>query len=331
MKVLTSGRFIKRSVLICKKEQFYQLIKAMKEADPNHKIVGFFNTEKDDLAEIDPNVQVIKSIDELEYFMQTNGVYELIIAPDSNVHKLYAKLLEFIENGVLVKDYLHAYEQLFNKIPVELIEKDFYRYFPFSRSNYNKLYLFFVRMGEIIFSAVGLMGIMLILPFILILNVFANKGVLFYTQERVGKNGKPFNIIKLRTMVKDAEKDGAVFAQKNDMRITPFGRFLRRSRIDELPQLINVLKGEMSVIGPRPERAYFVEKITDVMPLYPTRHAIKPGLTGWAQINYKYGDSIEDSIEKLKYDLFYIKRRNVFIDINIVVKTIGTIIFYKGR
>src|SRR5690606_9218577 len=126
------------------------------------------------------------------------------------------------------------------KIPVDLIEKDFYRHFLFSRSNSNKLYLLMVRIGEIIFSIVGLIGFLVILPFILLGNVVANKGPLFYTQERVGLNGRAFKIIKLRTMIKNAEKDGAVFAQKRDMRITPFGRFLRKSRIDELPQLIKI-------------------------------------------------------------------------------------------
>ncbi|MFA5556722.1 MAG: sugar transferase [Flavobacteriaceae bacterium] len=332
MKFLTSSRFVKKTVLICRKEQFYQLREAIQKADPNHRIVGILDTENEDLSDITDNeVTILKNIDELEEFMFSNGIRELMISPDSDIRKMHAKLLQLIENGIFIKDYLYAYEQLFNKVPIDLIEKDFYRYFPFSRSNHNKLYLFAVRAGEVVFSVVGLIGMILLLPFILIINAVGNKGPLFYTQERIGRNGRPFSIIKFRSMVKDAEKNGAVFAQKNDMRITPFGRFLRKTRIDEVPQLLNVLKGEMSVIGPRPERAYFVEQITEKMPFYPARHAIKPGLTGWAQINYKYGDSIEDSIEKLKYDLFYIKRRSVFLDINIVVKTIGTVLFYRGQ
>lgn len=332
MKYLASSRFVKKTVLICRKEQFYQLKDAIQKADPNHKIVGILDTDNEDSSDIkDEEVTVFKNIDELEEYMFTHGVRELMISPNSDIRKMHAKLLQLMENGIFIKDYLYAYEQLFNKIPIDLIEKDFYRYFPFSRTNHNKLYLFAVRAGEIIFSVIGLVGMLLILPFILIVNAIANRGPLFYTQERIGKNGKPFKIIKFRSMVKDAEKNGAVFAQKNDMRVTPFGRFLRKTRIDEIPQLLNVLKGEMSVIGPRPERAVFVEQITEKMPFYPARHAIKPGLTGWAQINYKYGDSIEDSIEKLKYDLFYIKRRSVFLDINIIVKTIGTILFYRGQ
>jgi lipopolysaccharide/colanic/teichoic acid biosynthesis glycosyltransferase len=170
-----------------------------------------------------------------------------------------------------------------------------------------------------------------LLPVILIGNLIGNRGNLFYTQKRVGKNGVVFDILKFRTMVRNAEKQGAVFTTTNDSRITPFGKFLRKTRIDEFPQFINILKGDMGVIGPRPERPVFVEKIAEVMPFYETRHVIKPGLTGWAQVNYSYGDSIEDSLVKLQYDLYYIKHRSIFLDINIIVKTFSTVLFYRGQ
>ena len=137
--------------------------------------------------------------------------------------------------------------------------------------------------------------------------------------------------MKFRTMVKNAEKDGAVFATSNDTRITPFGKILRKSRIDEFPQFINILKGDMAVIGPRPERPIFVKEIAEVMPFYETRHVIKPGLTGWAQVNYSYGETIDDSLIKLQYDLYYIKHRSLFLDFNIIFKTLSTILFYRGQ
>jgi len=333
LSVFTAPRFTKKSIIICKGKKFDKLVSSLEQGNPYYKIIGFFDTESDSNIEHPSNqhIQKFKSILEIEDFVKQNRIHEIIIGPNTNIGFIHAELLKLMEIGISIKDYSHTYESSFYKIPVDLIEKDFYRHFLFSRSNNNKLYLLVVRMGEIIFSIVGILGFLLILPFILIGNLFGNKGSLFYTQERVGRNGKIFNIIKLRTMIKYAEKDGAVFAQKRDMRITPFGRFLRKSRIDELPQLINVLKGEMAVIGPRPERAYFVNQISEKMSLYSARHAVKPGLTGWAQINYKYGDSIEDSVEKLKYDLFYIKHRGVFLDANIVVKTIGTVLFYRGQ
>ncbi len=132
-------------------------------------------------------------------------------------------------------------------------------------------------------------------------------------------------------MVKDAEKNGAQFADKNDLRVTKFGRFLRRSRFDEIPQFINVIKGEMSVIGPRPERPVFVEDLSKTIPFYEVRHLVKPGVTGWAQVNAKYGMTVEDALEKLQYDLYYIKKRSLFLDITIVIKTLSTIIFFRGQ
>ena len=132
-------------------------------------------------------------------------------------------------------------------------------------------------------------------------------------------------------MGKNAETNGAVFASLNDVRITPFGKFLRKSRIDEFPQFYNILKNEMGVIGPRPERPVFVAEIAKMMPFYETRHVLKPGLTGWAQVNYSYGETIEDSLIKLQYDLYYIKHRSLFLDVNIMLKTISTVVFYRGQ
>ena len=132
-------------------------------------------------------------------------------------------------------------------------------------------------------------------------------------------------------MICDAETNGAVFTTVNDSRITFFGKFLRKSRIDEIPQFINILKGDMAVIGPRPERPFFVKEIAEVMPFYETRHIIKPGLTGWAQVNYSYGDTIDSSLIKLQYDLYYIKHRSVFLDLDIAFKTITTVLFYRGQ
>jgi lipopolysaccharide/colanic/teichoic acid biosynthesis glycosyltransferase len=184
---------------------------------------------------------------------------------------------------------------------------------------------------EIVISVIGLTIGLVIVPLILIGNLLGNKGSFFYTQERIGQNGIVFNILKLRTMVKNAESNGAVFTTINDSRITAFGKFLRKSRIDEIPQFYNILKGEMGVIGPRPERPVFVNEIAEVMPFYETRHVIKPGLTGWAQVNYSYGETIDDSLIKLQYDLYYIKHRSIFLDINIVIKTISTVLFYRGQ
>ena len=172
---------------------------------------------------------------------------------------------------------------------------------------------------------------LLVIPFIFIGNSIGNKGPLFYTQERIGRNSTLFTIYKFRTMVVSAEEKGAKWATKNDDRVTIFGKFLRRSRLDEIPQFINVFKGEMSIIGPRPERPFFVAELSRSIPFYETRHIIKPGLTGWAQVKARYGGSVEESLIKLQYDLYYIKHRSPFLDLKILFKTLSTVLYYRGQ
>ena len=266
--------------------------------------------------------------------VQDSKVSEIVVASpwDGGMTvKLYNTLIDLLEKGVSIREYTQVYEEITHRVPVQHVDKDFYRYFPFSRSNQNKLYLFFHRILDLLFSLIGLAFGLLISPIILIGNLIGNRGPLFYTQTRVGKNGEHFNIYKLRSMVVDAEKHGAQFAGKRDSRVTKFGRFLRRSRFDEIPQFINVIKGDMSVIGPRPERPVFVKQLSESIPFYEVRHLVKPGVTGWAQVTAKYGASQEDALEKLQYDLYYIKHRSLFLDISIVFKTLSTIIFFRGQ
>jgi lipopolysaccharide/colanic/teichoic acid biosynthesis glycosyltransferase len=261
-------------------------------------------------------------------------VAEVLVASynsETIIQDIYHDLITLLEKGFTIREYTQVYEEITYRVPIQFVGKDFYKYFPFSRSNQNTLYLFFHRLFDVIFSVSGLVFGILILPLILIGNLIGNRGPLFYIQERIGKNGKPFKIVKLRSMVINAEANGAKWAQKNDLRVTAFGRFLRRSRIDEIPQFINVLKGDMSIIGPRPERPFFVNELSRVIPFYETRNIIKPGLTGWAQVNTRYGSSVDDSLTKLQYDLYYIKHRSLFLDINIIVKTLSTILYYRGQ
>jgi sugar transferase (PEP-CTERM system associated) len=158
-----------------------------------------------------------------------------------------------------------------------------------------------------------------------------SKGPVLYRQERVGSNSRTFHVAKFRSMRTDAEKDGKpVWAMAQDSRVTRVGNFIRRVRIDELPQLFNVLKGEMSLVGPRPERPYFVEQLTQEIPYYAVRHSIKPGVTGWAQVKYSYGSTIEDSQEKLQYDLYYVKNHSLFLDFVILFETVGVVLTGKG-
>ena len=184
---------------------------------------------------------------------------------------------------------------------------------------------------DLIFAVIGLGIVMPFIPVISLLIKIDSHGPVFFKQKRVGEREKEFVLYKFRTMRKDAEsKTGAVWAQENDPRITRVGKFLRKSRIDEIPQLFNVLKGEMSFIGPRPERPEMIRKLEEVIPFYSERHTLKPGITGWAQVKHSYGASVEDALEKLRYDLFYIKHSSLFLDLLIVLETIKVVLFGRG-
>jgi len=181
---------------------------------------------------------------------------------------------------------------------------------------------------------VSLAMLILFLPVIIVTAIsikIGSAGSIIFSQERTGKNKKPYMLYKFRSMVEDAEKQsGPVWASDNDKRITRVGRILRKWRIDEIPQLWNVLKGDMSIVGPRPEREFFVNKLEEIIPYYGERFSVKPGLTGWAQVCYSYGSSVDDAIEKLNYDLFYIKNMSVFMDLMIILRTIKIVLFGKG-
>jgi len=188
------------------------------------------------------------------------------------------------------------------------------------------------RLLDVVLGTLGLMIGLPILALVALAVRLTSSGPVFYHQRRVGLHGRIFTVHKFRTMREDAEaKTGPVWAsKKGDPRVTPIGRFLRRSRLDELPQLWNVLKGEMSVVGPRPERPEFVTDLTRDIPYYGQRHVVRPGLTGWAQVRYTYGASAEDALQKLQYDLYYIKNLSIALDLYIIFETIRTVILRKG-
>ncbi len=332
--LIESPRFYKRVLLVGEITNIDGLVNALVTSDPNYKIVGFINSE----ASTEESVK-FKGLKEFEAnafldIIDKEKISEVLVASfnsESIIAEVYHDLMLLLERGFKIREYTQVYEELLYRVPIQFVGKDFYKYFPFSRSNENKLYIFFQRTFDIIIAIIGLIAGLFLTPFILIGNMIGNKGPLFYTQDRVGRNSKSFRIIKLRTMTINAEKDGVKWAQKDDKRVTAFGRFLRRSRLDEFPQFYNVLKGEMSIIGPRPERPFFVNELSRIIPFYQTRHIIKPGLTGWAQVKTSYGSTIEDSLTKLQYDLYYIKHRSVFLDFNIAIKTLSTILYYRGQ
>lgn len=332
--LISSPRFYKRVLVVGDSFDIKLIAESLQKSDPNYFIVGYINTDQGFKTEFERTDLLRFEVEELQQAIKEQHINEVVVASAYQkglMLSLYTQLSELLKKGFPIRDYTQVYEEVTRRIPVQNVDKDFYRYFPFSRSNQNKFYIFVFRIFDIIVSVIGIIFGILISPVILVGNIFANRGKLFYKQERVGKNGRVFNIFKLRTMNKDAEASGPQYAQRDDYRVTRFGRFLRRSRLDEIPQFYNVLKGDMSLIGPRPERPVFVKELSELIPFYETRHIIKPGLTGWAQVMANYGDCYDDSLEKLQYDLYYIKHRGIFLDLSILLKTLSTVIFFRGQ
>ena len=326
---INSPIFKKNIILVANGELFESIEHDLSKADSNYKVKYFINTNRETFI---TNSSKETSSDKLKELVN-DGINEIVVTRDSKFSSsdLYNDLLDLFNQGYTIKEYSQVYEDLSDRIYLSFEDKELYKQFPFSKHSNKPLYRLTHRLFDIITGLLGIVALLMLLPFIALINSMANRGPLFYTQERVGKSGEIFKIFKLRSMVVDAEKNGAVWADKNDTRVTKFGKFLRKTRLDEFPQFFNILKGEMSVIGPRPERPVFVEKLSNEIAFYPTRHIIKPGLTGWAQVNTSYGASVSESLLKLQYDLYYIKHRNIFLDLNIVIKTLSTVIFFRGQ
>jgi exopolysaccharide biosynthesis polyprenyl glycosylphosphotransferase len=267
-------------------------------------------------------IKHFKNINEvnLDYSKAKN----VIIILDKSEDTLDNNIITFYKNGVDIIDTARAYEKYLYKIPVDYIDISFIIENVHIGKNY--LYTYIIRAINVIFS---LLVLVFTSPLLIISSIFIylhDKGPIFYTQERVGLNGKVFKLIKLRSMIIDSEKNGAMWCTgQNDSRVTPIGRIIRKLHIDEIPQMINILKGDISLVGPRPERPEFVNILSEQIPYYSLRHIVRPGFTGWAQIKYRYANTVEDSKEKFEYDLYYIKNRNVFLDLEIISKTIRII------
>jgi len=333
--LISSPRFYKRVLLIGDEGELDLMVPALQKSDPNYVIVGYINTSgKDKLPQYKALLQFNTA--KLPAIIKQHQINEIVVA-SSDAHKneasvaLLKQLNNLLIKGFPIKDYTQVYEEITHRVPVHHLGTNFYKYFLFSRNNHNKFYIFFHRVTDVFLGILGLMVCAAVIPFIYVGNLIGNRGRLFYTQTRVGKNAKLFKIIKFRTMAENSELNGPQWSGKGDTRIRGFGKFMRRARLDEFPQFYNVLKGEMSIIGPRPERPVFVEKLSKIIPFYKTRHIIKPGLTGWAQVKGDYGSSNADSLEKLQYDLYYIKHRGLFLDIDILVKTFSTVLFFRGQ
>ncbi len=257
-------------------------------------------------------------------------IKKVIIAVTHDRHDhLLDQIIQCQENDVEVLEMLDFYSDLTKKIPIHHSSKHWL--VPNLAKPKNDFYHYYFIFWNYLFTTIVLVSLLLPLGSVLALLIkLTSKGNVFYKQKRVGLNGKEFILYKFRTMVKDASKLGEAWTLKNDNRITPVGRWLRKYRLDELPQLINILKGEMSLIGPRPEAVELVAKFKKEIPFYEYRYLVKPGISGWAQVNFENTCSVEGAFEKLQYDLYWIKNKNIFLDLLIFFKSIKVIVTRFG-
>jgi sugar transferase (PEP-CTERM system associated) len=265
----------------------------------------------------------------LSGFVHHHCVDEIVVATLEDHHGSVWDLLECRTTGVKVIDFLTFWERETGRIDLDAIEPSWLVYSGGFRTNLLRRIV--QRSLDILVSVLGLITASPLMPIVALLIKLDSPGPILYRQERVGKDGQPFQIVKFRSMCADAEQDRTPrWAEAKDPRTTRIGGILRRTRIDEIPQLLNVLKGEMSLVGPRPERPAFVSSFERQIPFYEVRHSVRPGITGWAQINYEYAASLEDTKRKLEYDLFYVKNHSVFLDLAIMLQTLRIILWQQG-
>lgn len=297
--------------------------------DIGFKIIGFITNNPERIGEKLLNPSIVGDQSQIVDIAIREKVARIIVALDERRGRFpEAELLECKMKGIAIEEGIEFYEHLTGKLQVESLRPSSLIFSDGFRKP--KLTMWMKRFIGFNFSLIGLI---LLSPLILIISILIkidSRGPVFYRQERAGERGKIFKLLKFRSMVENAETNGPVWAEQDDNRVTRIGRWMRKWRFDEIPQMLNVLKGDMSFVGPRPERSFFVEQLRKEIPFYDQRFYVKPGITGWAQIKYRYGASKDDALEKLKYDLYYIKNLSSLFDMIIIFETVKVVLFGKG-
>ncbi len=303
----------------------------LERRDAGYRIVGFIAEDFETIKEKLPEAQNLGTIDSFENIVQKKKIDRIIISTQDRRGNFPTETLlrMSLENSVNIEECTSFFERLTGKVHLDMLRPSWLIFN--GRSRDTQLITILREVGH---RCLGVIGLIILFPIALVTAILIkldSKGEVFYRQERVGKNGHIFEVLKFRSMKTDAEADGKpVWAISGDDRTTRVGRVIRKIRVDEIPQFWNIIKGEMSFVGPRPERPHFVSQLAEEIPFYEHRHLVAPGLTGWAQIKYPYGSSVEDARQKLQYDLYYIKNQSLVLDIIIVLGTVKTVLFGKG-
>jgi sugar transferase (PEP-CTERM system associated) len=302
----------------------------LRAADPHAQIVGYFAGPNEEQSEV-PRTEMIAARGTLTETARSLGVDEIVVALSERRggSMPLRQLLDCKLYGIRVVDIATYFEKTLAQIKISHVNAGWLIFG--DGFNQGVLRTAVKRIFDIVFSSVILVLTLPVMAVTALVIKLESSGAVLYRQERVGLNGAIFNVVKFRSMRSDAEKDGKPrWATLNDDRVTRVGKFIRKVRIDELPQLFNVLRGEMSLVGPRPERQFFVDDLISKIPYFAVRHSVKPGVTGWAQVRYEYGSTVEDSVEKLQYDLYYVKNHTLFLDLLILLETVAVVLTGKG-
>ena len=334
IRIFTAPMFMRRVLIIGAGRGGTTLVHVVKEIWPQpFFLVGLIDDCKEKIgAQID-GYTVLGDSQKVLSIIEKEHVTDLICAISGEMSpELFQMLLSAEERGIEVTTMPVIYEELLRRVPIFLLQSDWILRSFLDQTHTGGFYEMTKRLMDIAGGLFGVICTIILFPFIA-LATFIDTGLpIFYLQNRLTRNGKIYRIIKFRTMCKDAEKDGkARPASENDSRVTRVGRVLRKSHLDELPQFINVMVGDMSLVGPRAERPEIIEELQNKVPFYRARLLVKPGLTGWAQINYGYASGAEANAVKLEYDLYYIKHRNILLDFTIILRTLGTVVGFRGQ
>jgi len=332
--VFTAPQFMRRVLLVGGGTSGQAFLRILNELNiKTLALIGIIDDDHRKLGTFVEGIQVIGNSEHLPQLIIENQVSDIIVAITGELQPgMFQSLVEAHEDGIEVVQMPTAYEELLGRVPIRSLEANWIIRSFLDESRVSGFYQVGKRVLDILGSLLGILIMVILLPFIALFMLIDDGWPVFYAQTRSGRAGQTYRIIKFRTMRRDAEADGyPQWAREDDERATKVGRLLRRTHVDELPQFFNVLRGDMSLVGPRAERPELVDYFAKYIPFYRARLMVKPGITGWAQVNYGYASTIDETVVKLEYDLFYIKRRSIMMDFLILIRTPPTILGFRGR
>jgi exopolysaccharide biosynthesis polyprenyl glycosylphosphotransferase len=334
IQIFTAPTFLRRVIIVGAGNAGKTLVDIVKNTWPiPFYLVGLIDDDENKIGTNIEGFPVLGGGDELLQIIEEKDISDVIFAISGEMRpQMLESLLMAEERGIEVTTMPVIYEEVMGRVPIFLLNQDWVLRSLVDQSHISRSYQAVKRLIDVAGGIVGSLIFLIAIPILSVLILIDDGRPVFYKQSRLGRNGKIYRILKFRTMNdEDQIEGGARPTQENDLRVTKIGKFLRRSHLDELPQFINILKGDMSLVGPRAEQPIIVEELQAKIPFYRSRLFVKPGLTGWAQINYGYASNAEQNAIKLEFDLYYIKHRNLMLDISILFQTLGSVIGLKGR